>query len=496
MKAITTTTASPKHQGATTRSQPNVHSRGVLDGLNVRPLAQDGSGFVQRKCGCTAGSLAVNGSGLAVSQPGDQYEQEADRVAAQVMRMPAAAPQLSSSVAAKSDVLQRKCVHCEEEERQLQRQKSGTGPAMVPPIGHEVVGSPGQPLDAATRAFMEPRFGHDFSRVRVHTDTAADRSARSVHALAYTLGADIVFRGDSYRPDTFKGRELIAHELAHTVQQSSQQNSATREAGFYKVHLARQRDDVSAGTSEIHDAGVPGGVPGQPGSAVGAPAASGASSAAAPAVTFVCGPNVTTQVQNVVSALRSAWRGWNSTQREEACWALQNFSCGPVAWDIVELHNNAWIYQDYRPACASAGATPLCGSSVQVGSACHNAGSVNYVIFGMMCSLCDIWRATMHAMIWAHKVHLSGMDPDYGASLRWADAGFDGWPAGSTPAGDRTNCTASCPTAYGPTAHNSSTSFDFNWVPTHTTETTTSECDTAIDMHRNPPQFLPGDLGF
>ena len=65
----------------------------------------------------------------------------------------------------------------------------------MPPIVHEVLHSPGQPLDPATRAFMEPRFGHDFSTVRVHTDARAAASARTVNALAYTVGRDVVFSG-------------------------------------------------------------------------------------------------------------------------------------------------------------------------------------------------------------------------------------------------------------------------------------------------------------
>jgi hypothetical protein len=95
----------------------------------------------------------------------------------------------------------------------------------VPPIVHEVLSSPGQPLDVQTRAFMEPRFGHDFSRVRVHTHTKAAESARAVNALAYTVGRDVVFGSDQFTPDTPAGRKLIAHELTHTLQQSQQSQS-------------------------------------------------------------------------------------------------------------------------------------------------------------------------------------------------------------------------------------------------------------------------------
>jgi Domain of unknown function (DUF4157) len=88
-----------------------------------------------------------------------------------------------------------------------------------PPIVHEVLSSPGQPLDVGTRAFMEPRFGHDFSHMRVHADAQAAESARSVNALAYTVGQHVVFGAGQYEPETSKGKRLLAHELTHVVQQ-------------------------------------------------------------------------------------------------------------------------------------------------------------------------------------------------------------------------------------------------------------------------------------
>jgi Domain of unknown function (DUF4157) len=92
--------------------------------------------------------------------------------------------------------------------------------SQVPPIVYEVLRSPGQPLDAATRAFFQPRFGHDFSQVRVHSDAKAAESAQAVNAQAFTVGRHIVFDRDEHRPATNKGRQLIAHELAHVVQQN------------------------------------------------------------------------------------------------------------------------------------------------------------------------------------------------------------------------------------------------------------------------------------
>jgi outer membrane protein OmpA-like peptidoglycan-associated protein len=112
------------------------------------------------------------------------------------------------------------CRH--DEQQTLQRvSDSRTGPAMVPPIVDEVLGSPGQALDVPTRRHMESRFGHDFSQVRVHTNAQARESARAVHAQAYTVDRHIVM-GSDYRPYDQETRQLLAHELAHVVQQRNQ----------------------------------------------------------------------------------------------------------------------------------------------------------------------------------------------------------------------------------------------------------------------------------
>ena len=113
------------------------------------------------------------------------------------------------------------CVECKKKrEGTLQRASiDRASTSDVPPIVHDVLQSPGQPLDAATRAFMEPRFGHDFSGVRVHTGGQAAESAGSVNALAYTVGQDVVFASGQYAPATSTGQRLLAHELTHVVQQ-------------------------------------------------------------------------------------------------------------------------------------------------------------------------------------------------------------------------------------------------------------------------------------
>lgn len=159
--------------------------------------------------------------------------------------------------------LRRKCAHCEEEERETLHRKTGAstststaatadsaptassspssrirgsanslpaanapaenqdGPEIAPPIVHEVLRSPGQPLDASTRAFFEPRFGRDFSDVRVHTGSLATESAQAVHALAYAVGTKIVLGNGSRQLDDTAQQRLVAHELAHVSQHNS-----------------------------------------------------------------------------------------------------------------------------------------------------------------------------------------------------------------------------------------------------------------------------------
>lgn len=179
------------------------------------------------------------------------------------------------------------CEACSKKSLSLQRSTRNSQSELrssegVPPIVHDVLRSPGTPLDTVTRAFMEPRFGHDFSRVRtnasrlsqseltvspandpleqeadrlaenalriplsspsarstqwagadfsrvrIHTDARAADSTRAVYAKAYTIGQDIVFGPGRYAPGTEAGRKLLAHELAHTIQQSDSGTAAT-----------------------------------------------------------------------------------------------------------------------------------------------------------------------------------------------------------------------------------------------------------------------------
>ena len=180
---------------------------------------------------------------LAINQPGDEYEQEADRVAEQVMRMPE--PRRAGQCACGGT-----CSKCQSElssplpERLQTKSVSSrdAGQSAAPPIVHEVLASPGRPLDAEARAFMERRFGHDFGHIRVHCDERAGDSARVINALAYSAGHHMVFGAGHYSPTTTSGRQLLAHELAHSLQQQSSGGLSSQEPGDHGDSLQRPAD--------------------------------------------------------------------------------------------------------------------------------------------------------------------------------------------------------------------------------------------------------------
>jgi hypothetical protein len=134
------------------------------------------------------------------------------------------------SVIPVAPLLQQKCASNECVQRHgrfLQTNVIGSTESTVPASVPQALQSEGQPLDAGVRGRMESRFGHDFGQVRVHADAAAAESARSVDALAYTFGKDVVFARGQYAPHTTVGQKLLAHELAHVIQQSSAARATT-----------------------------------------------------------------------------------------------------------------------------------------------------------------------------------------------------------------------------------------------------------------------------
>lgn len=170
---------------------------------------------------------------LSVSQPGDRFEQEADRVADAVMRMPASTRDLSLA-AGGTPSIQRACAECEEE---LHRKPSPSSDSVASELHHPSGG--GRPLPDSEREFFEPRLGQDFSQVRIHADRQAAAAAQSVNALAYTKGRDVVFGEGQYQPGTDRGRTLMAHELVHVVQQASSHPSGAGATASQVQRLVR-----------------------------------------------------------------------------------------------------------------------------------------------------------------------------------------------------------------------------------------------------------------
>ena len=173
------------------------------------------TGMLQRMCACgnhMAGGGECNECAkkkgmlqrsLTIGASNDPLEQEADRIADQVL-----AARLNSSIKNVSSLIPH-----------YTGQAAGQMTTVSASVDRTLV-TPGRPLEAGLRQDMEQRFGYDFSRVRIHADVAAEQSAREMNANAYTVGGDIVFAAGQFAPGTLEGRRLLAHELTHVVQQS------------------------------------------------------------------------------------------------------------------------------------------------------------------------------------------------------------------------------------------------------------------------------------
>src|SRR5579859_1158590 len=169
---------------------------------------------------------------LAVGHVDDPAEHEANEVAARIMGAPANSQTFRQGGTYRDNA-----------------------PANVSGIVEQVAHSHGHPLDPATRSFFESRLGHNFSHVRVHTGPEAAASARSINALAYTAGSDIVFAHGRYSPHTDDGKRLLAHELAHTIQQSSRASRIVRRSpdlGGLTVSVTHTGTNVPISGANVH----------------------------------------------------------------------------------------------------------------------------------------------------------------------------------------------------------------------------------------------------
>lgn len=192
-----------------------------------------GNHAVQRKLHSHAEfDFAKNGiqPKLKISQPNDEYEQEANRVAEQIMRISGPLDSMTRIATTQGKRVGRKCTTCEmeekEEEEKLNINRKPSAYASNIEANDQVTNeissfrtTSGSSLDSLTKEFMGSKFGYDFTDVRIHTGVMAGRSAQSVNALAYTVGKDIVFGEGQYQPNTLEGRRLLTHELTHVLQQ-------------------------------------------------------------------------------------------------------------------------------------------------------------------------------------------------------------------------------------------------------------------------------------
>lgn len=202
--------------------------------------------LLQRKCACGSPKSALTGeceeckgkkrlqTKLSIGASNDPLEQEADRVAEQVMAAP-----LHSAVSGAKPSIQRFTGQSTGD--------AGTAPASV----DRALSGSGGPLDPAIQQDMEQRFGHDFSQVRVHTSLAAEQSAQEVSAHAYTVGHNIVFGKDRFAPKSHEGRKLIAHELTHVVQQNIGRFAGIQKQAEIDDGEERVENEVEIMTDEV-----------------------------------------------------------------------------------------------------------------------------------------------------------------------------------------------------------------------------------------------------
>ncbi len=228
MRAIATESASSRIPAREHRR--NAHERAVPG--TVSGISTPGRLAVQRTAGCACGGGCLrctashsSGSALVVNAPGDAYEQEADRVAEQVMRMADPSPAAGSCIGGNCIAAAQPTAMAGNEAGHGGMVQAKESPGKMPHIAPglqqriESLRGGGEPLPDRERAFFEPRLGYDLGSVRLHRGSHAAETARAVNALAYTVGSDVVFGAGQYAPESDRGRQLLAHELVHVIQQ-------------------------------------------------------------------------------------------------------------------------------------------------------------------------------------------------------------------------------------------------------------------------------------
>ena len=236
-----------------TEAEPATQARGCRD-FSAVPARGNGSSRAVAACPLSPRTCPFGGAchtcpvhvqaKLKVSQPDDEYEREADRVADTVMRMPEPKANVQRASTACDEGPQHRPEEKEEEVDELLQAMAvkAQAPRLTGDMESKLhfIRGGGRPLPQSERNFFEPRLGCDFSQIRIHSDSMAKEMARAVKARAFTIGRDVVFGSGEYVPGTSSGRRLMAHELAHVIQQSHSE-------------AATHRTDVNERATEVHD---------------------------------------------------------------------------------------------------------------------------------------------------------------------------------------------------------------------------------------------------
>jgi hypothetical protein len=200
--------AQTQFDASTAEAQPHAREHGAVNGL---PLFMSG---------LNQGQGTALQTKLTVSQPKDVYEQEADRIADEVISGASLGMVQRQCACDSNKGRSGGCDQCQNAEQSLQRSSAVISDGPAPAVANEAMSSSsGQALGGPSRAKMESRFGEDFSDVTLHSDEAAAEAARAVKAKAFTVGRDIYLDRTHYHPGTKEGQHLLAHELTHVVQQ-------------------------------------------------------------------------------------------------------------------------------------------------------------------------------------------------------------------------------------------------------------------------------------
>lgn len=505
---------------------------------------------------------------LTINEPGDHYEREADAAADRVMRMTDTSINPTGFFKLASDTIQRKCQTCEEEEKHVHRKESSTGEVHSSNDLNSYISnlsSSGQSIPESSRKFFEPRFGHDFSNVKIHTDAVAAKSAQSINALAYTTGNHVVFNQGQYSPGTEQGQRLMAHELTHVVQQGGAAGRLQKKPTATPIQehgdTAQVPDEVAAScniaetspadeqrinyetnTFTLNDATrsalddfarrwneggadknvrVDGyasttgneplnwrlscsrantviqelikpsdggkGIPVQFLSMYAHGATNRFSQIAFPpnqTATLtseikikpvppkvkpeppkgkVCGPKIDNVLKNVLREVTRTFLSWDVLDQVHNCDSLTSIVRVTNEWDIEQLHFEP-IKPNF-PGCAvpeDGESKKACSQTVEVDGKCFLAGTVNYVLWGLICRLCNMRfnypsHSTMEDLVIIYN--RVGFD-DPGPPGEWAEIGWKGFGGTAPPVGNRSSCQSKCP-------HEHSTPFSWQWLPTH-----------------------------